>query len=58
MWVLIYVLITAWVTWKVAKLYFSMKFKYDVKFIESIVRNVEYVIQKGKPAIKKEGEEE
>ena len=39
MYTLIYILLTVFVTWKVAKIFFIFKYKYDVKFIKAVMDN-------------------
>jgi len=53
MYTLFYIVVAVFITFRISKLYFSFKFKHDVKFIESVVRNVLYVVQNEKVKIKK-----
>lgn len=48
MWVIVYIVLTALITWKIARFYFSFKFRNDIKFIQAILKGEEYIIQKQK----------
>jgi len=53
MWVIVYIVLSAFITWKIARFYFSLKFRNDVKFIQAVLKGEEFIIQKAKRVSKK-----